>query len=100
VQLTELTPELAHEVGLTRPKGLVVWRMSRTSPAYQAGLRPGDIVDSVNGQQVDTRGQFDRTLFDAQIGTVLRLGVIREGKTIELRVPIVSESTRRPQGVA
>jgi Do/DeqQ family serine protease len=100
VQLTELTPELAREVGLTRPKGLVVWRMSRTSPAYQAGLRPGDIVDTVNGQQVDTRGQFDRTLFDAQIGSVLRLGVIRDGKSMELRVPIVSESTRRPPGVA
>jgi hypothetical protein len=31
---------------------------------------------------------------------VLRIGVIREGKSLELRVPIVSESTRRPQGVA
>jgi serine protease DegS len=100
VQLTELTPELAREVGLQKVKGLIVWRMSRTSPAYQAGLRPGDIVDSVNGTPVDSRGVFDRTLFDAQIGSVLRLGVIRDGKPLELRVPIVSESTRRPQGVA
>jgi Do/DeqQ family serine protease len=101
VQLTELTPELAREVGVSRPKGLVVWRMQRTSPAYQAGLRPGDIVDTVDGQQVDTRGQFDRMLFDAPVGTVLRLGVIREGKVMELRVPVVSDSTRRrPQGVA
>jgi serine protease DegS len=99
VQLTELTPELAREVGLSRPKGLVVWRMARSSPAYQAGLRPGDIVDSVNGQQVDSRGQFDRMLFDAQIGSVMRLGVIRDGKSMELRVPIVSDSAatrRRP----
>jgi Do/DeqQ family serine protease len=94
VQLTELTPELAREVGLSRPKGLVVWRMARSSPAYQAGLRPGDIVDSVNGTQVDSRGQFDRTLFDTQIGSVLRLGVIREGKSMELRVPVVSDSPR------
>ncbi len=100
VQLTELTPELAREVGVSRPKGLVVWRMRTTSPAYQAGLRPGDIIDTVNGQQVDSRGQFDRVLFDSQIGSVLRLGVIREGKSMELRVPIVSESTRRRQGVA
>jgi Do/DeqQ family serine protease len=100
VQLTELTPELAREVGVSRPKGLVVWRMQRSSPAYQAGLRPGDIVDTVNGQQVDSRGQFDRMLFDAQIGAVLRLGVIREGKTMELRVPVVSESTRRRQPAA
>jgi Do/DeqQ family serine protease len=100
VQLTELTPELAHEVGVSRPKGLVVWRMRTSSPAYQAGLRPGDIIDTVNGQQVDSRGQFDRLLFDAQIGSVLRLGVIRNGKSMELRVPIVSESTRRRQGVA
>jgi len=99
VQLTELTPELAHEAGLSRAKGLVVWQMQRSSPAYQAGLRPGDIVDSVNGQQVDSRGQFDRALFDAQIGSVLRLGVIRDGKPIELRVPVVSGSRRQP-GVA
>ena len=99
VQLTELTPELAREVGLQKVKGLIVWRMSRTSPAYQAGLRPGDVVDSVNGTPVSSRA-FDRTLFEAQIGSVLRMGVIREGKPLELRVPIVSESTRRPQGVA
>ena len=55
---------------------------------------------AVNGTPVDSRGAIDRTLFDAQIGSVLRLGVIREGKPLELRVPIVSESTRRPQGVA
>jgi Do/DeqQ family serine protease len=101
VQLTELTPELAREIGLSRPKGLVVWRMARSSPAYQAGLRPGDIVDSINGQQVDSRGQFDRVLFDAQIGSIMRLGVIREGKTMELRVPIVSDSPRtRPRPAA
>ncbi len=98
VQLTELTPELAHEAGLSRVKGLVVWQMKRSSPAYQAGLRPGDIIDSVNGQQVDSRGQFDRALFDAQIGSVLRLGVIRDGKPMELRVPVVSSGTARQAG--
>lgn len=95
VQTTAMTDALAREVGLRTSKGLLVWRMSRTAPAFEAGLRPGDVIESVNGQAVEEPGQLERILLEAPIGSVLRLGVIQDGKRTELRVPVVRTQTRR-----
>jgi serine protease Do len=94
VQTTAMTEALAREVGLRNSKGLLVWRMSRSSPAFEAGLRPGDVIESVNGQPVEEPGQFERILLEAPIGSVLRLGVIQDGKRAELRVPVVRTQRR------
>jgi Do/DeqQ family serine protease len=96
VQTTALTPELAHDVGVqTNTKGIVVWKMTRNTPAYQAGLRPGDVIQSVNGTAVDEQRQFELMLLSAPIGSVLQLKILREGKPMDLRVPVIKDSTRR-----
>jgi serine protease Do len=95
LQTTAMTAELAREVGLRNSKGLLVWRMTRDTPAFQAGLRPGDVIESVNGQPVDDPKQLERILLSAPIGSVLRLGVIQDGRATELRVPVVRSQSRR-----
>ena len=43
--------------------------MYRNSEAYEAGLRPGDVIVAFNGQTVDDPSQFCRLVADAKIGT-------------------------------
>jgi S1-C subfamily serine protease len=69
--------------------------MSRTSSAYEAGIRPGDIIVSFNGQRVDDPSQFVRLLADAPIGSTVKLGIIREGKRIDVPVEVVVQSRTR-----
>jgi len=47
-----LTPDLAVQIGVDRTRGIVVSRMERTSAAYQAGLRPGDVILGFNNVNV------------------------------------------------
>jgi serine protease Do len=91
--IEKLTPQLADEAGVTATKGVIISRMTRVSEAYDAGLRPGDVVLSVNGQPIDDASQFLRLIADSKPGTTAAIKVLRGNKTMEFKLPIVSTST-------
>jgi Do/DeqQ family serine protease len=96
VDVAPVTSRLAQQLGVGDTKGAVVWQMSRTSAAYEAGLRPGDVIVSFNGRPVNEPAQFVRLLADAPIGSVVTLGVLREGREMEFRVRVgPTEAGRR-----
>jgi serine protease Do len=96
--IEKLTPQLAEEVGVKGTTGALVSRMTRASEAYDAGLRPGDVIVSVNGQAIDDPSQFLRVVADSKPGTTAVVKVLRAGRTMEFRLPIVSTSTARTRG--
>ena len=88
-QYVPLSTRMAEEFGAPDTRGALVYRMSRSSPAYQNGLRPGDVVVAFNGTPVDDPGHLSRMVSDARIGSTALVTVIREGRRVELRIPIV-----------
>jgi serine protease Do len=94
-QVERLTADLAQEVGANTTRGALVSRMYRNSPAYDAGLRPGDVIVNFNQLPVDDASQFTRMVADAKIGTSAALKVLRSGRLVDLKIPIVSSSRRR-----
>lgn len=52
VEAQEITPELADSFGLPSTEGALIAGVVRGSPADAAGIRPGDILLSVNGKPV------------------------------------------------
>ena len=70
--------------------------MARASGAYEAGLQPGDVIVSVNGQAIADPSQFVRLIADSPIGSTVRVEVLREGQRSALRIPVVAEP-ERPQ---
>ena len=91
--IEKLTPQLAEEAGVTATKGVIISRMLRVSEAYDAGLRAGDVILSLNGQPIDDPSQFLRQIADSKPGTTSVVKVLRGSKTIEFKLPIVSTST-------
>ena len=63
------------------------------SEAYDAGLRPGDVIVGLNGQTIDDPSQFLRQIADAKPGTTAVVKVVRAGKILEFKLPIVSNSS-------
>ncbi len=52
VEAQEITPELAESFGLPAPDGALIAGVQRGSPADIGGVKPGDILLSVNGKSV------------------------------------------------
>ena len=100
VQTVSITPELASELRLTSVHGALIYRMSRSSAAYDAGLRPGDVIESFGGKQIDDASQFVRELADAQIGSIVTISVLRQGERFAIKVPIVKADTTRRRTAA
>ena len=63
-----------------------------TDEAYAAGLRPGDVIVTFNGTTLEDQSHFVRLLADAKIGSTVTLGVVREGKSMSVKVPIVKST--------
>ena len=93
--IEKLTPQLAVEYGAPNTNGAIVSKMTRVSEAYDGGIRPGDVIVGLNGQPIDDASQFLRLISDAKPGTTALIKVLRNGKAIEFKLPIVSTSTAR-----
>jgi serine protease Do len=96
--IEKLTPQLAEEAGVTATKGVIISRMARVSEAYDAGLRIGDLILTMNGQAIDDPSQFLRLVADSKPGTTAVVKVLRASRTLEFKLPIVSTSTARTRG--
>jgi len=90
-----LTPDLAVQIGVDRTRGIVVSRMERTSAAYQAGLRPGDVILAFNSVTLDDGGQLQRLISDARVGSIVTLHVQRGNRTVAIEVPVTQAVNRR-----
>ncbi|HVB37585.1 MAG TPA: trypsin-like peptidase domain-containing protein, partial [Vicinamibacterales bacterium] len=96
VQTTALTAALAGQLGLSDTTGALVTRMSRDSAAFRAGIRPGDVIVSFNGQPVNEPSDLLRHVSDAKAGATARIGLLRDGRREALTVSI-EQGGRRAQ---
>ena len=71
-----------------RQPGVPVQRVADGSPGAGAGLKPGDVIDRVNGQPVHNVLDWEKALLDLGVGDTLRVTVHRDGAPQD--VPIVA----------
>jgi serine protease Do len=93
LRVERLTDDLAREFGAPNTNGAVISRMVRDSEAYNAGLRPGDVIVEFNRQKVDDPSQFFRMVADAKVGSTATMRVLRGGRPMDVKLAIVSSST-------
>jgi Do/DeqQ family serine protease len=94
IRMTTLTPELRKQVnsdpeaGITvrEDSGVLVYRVMRGSPAAQAGLQPGDVIQKINGQPVKTADGVQQAVAQSSVGGSLQVEFKRNGQTMMLAV--------------
>ncbi|MCX8063579.1 MAG: trypsin-like peptidase domain-containing protein [Candidatus Hydrogenedentes bacterium] len=78
--LDSLDPRLLRELGITISQGVFVTRILKESPAYRAGLRPGDVIIEINKQPVEDPLDVDFINWDLFVGDSVTMKFFRDGK--------------------
>ncbi|MET0439903.1 MAG: S1C family serine protease [Devosia sp.] len=70
-----------------RNNGVVVMNVSDGGPAEQAGLKSGDVISELDGEEVEGLGDFYRKLWSkSPAGSEFALRIVRSGRESWLRV--------------
>ena len=82
--LQGVTADIAEGLGLERPQGVLVTDIMPDGPAEAAGLRIGDLILSVNGNDVESPDAFGYRFATATLGDTVTLEIVRQGKAMTL----------------
>jgi serine protease Do len=81
VQVDELTPDIRQQLGLSSDvKGVVITGVPDGSPAADAGLERGDVIEQINRQPVNSISDYRRLIGQAEKENLVLL-VNRGGNT-------------------
>ena len=89
-QLSHLEmPALGIKMGLVRQaKGVPVEMVEPRSPAAAAGVRPGDLILTLDRSVIRSSNELLQVLAKKQAGDVVKLGVLRDDKNLEFQVTL------------
>jgi serine protease Do len=89
VAIQEVDQKLATTFGLGTPHGALISAVEPQSPSERAGLKPGDVITSVNGHNIGE--SFDLPIIISEIppGSEAHLGIWRDHKNSEMDVKTV-----------
>lgn len=100
ITLQAMTPDMAEYWGLSERSGIIVNSVIEGSPADAAGLAVGDVVVRLDGEPIPVTREDHVPIFveqvgSAGVGTKLDLGIVRDGKTLELTVVLAGAPKSR-----
>jgi S1-C subfamily serine protease len=88
VEPTDLTPEIAAQLGTSRDSGVVVLDVQPGAPAAKAGIQPGDLIVALDGKAVNTVEDFLAALRQHQPGDTVSATIVRGNTQQDKRVTL------------
>jgi len=85
VSTMQLTKQLADYFGIASGKGVLVTSVTDDGPAAKAGVRAGDVITAIDGEEVDSSGDISRVINSKKEGDV-SLTIIRNKSQQTIRV--------------
>jgi serine protease Do len=82
----DVTPEIADSLGVGAKQGALVADVTAGGPSSQAGLKPGDLIEKIDGHEVSSASDLTRTVALARAGDAVHLQVMRGGAVREVDV--------------
>jgi PAS domain S-box-containing protein len=81
---------------LDSPSGLRAWTVSPGGPADKAGIRPGDLLQSVDSKPVKRAADVARVVFEAGVWSQLSYDLVRNGSAFETELVVIPQSHSNP----
>lgn len=95
VAIQDLTAELADYYGLQDKKGALITEVFEEDPADIAGIKPRDIIVSVDGVSIDNPRTLTKIIADIRVGEITQITVLRNGEPKTFSVEIAKRQNKR-----
>jgi S1-C subfamily serine protease len=112
---TDITPEIAHALGLKEARGFLVTDVTSNSPADKSGIKGGYKISSINGRQIPLGGdvilaidnktirKIDDILTylerEKKVGDAVYLTIFRDGKQQEINLTLAARPVSDQQAI-
>ncbi|MGH8233868.1 MAG: Do family serine endopeptidase [Rhodanobacteraceae bacterium] len=94
VDAQDLSARVAAALGIKATRGALITDVMPGSPAATAGLKPGDLVTSVNGKPVNDAQDLRNAQGLATLGSTMALGVDRGGRRLRIDAKLTAMSSQ------
>ncbi len=91
--------EIGRALGLPTPRGMIIKAMHALSPAWEAGLKIGDVILSIDGHDIDNPQGLRYRMVTSALGVNIPIIFFREGKISETTMQVVMPPEDPPRDV-
>lgn len=86
VSIQDVTTEIALALGRKEAKGALIAEVLEGTPAAEAGFESGDVVISLNGDEIENARDLTRSVAALQPGEKVNVRILRDGKERKIAV--------------
>ncbi len=94
IQMATITPDLKQKlnddpnspVSVQEDKGIIVLKVIPDSPAAKAGLKAGDVIMKIGGQEAASAEAIQQSVEESKVGGDLAIELRRQGQTVDLSI--------------
>ncbi len=79
----DVDPQIASYLRLRSPRGFLVTEVVKSLPAEREGIKPGDVILSINEVAIEDKEDYIRYLLNTTSESKLKIRLYREGKFYE-----------------
>jgi S1-C subfamily serine protease len=90
----ELTPQIADRLGIKQGAGVLVLAVDENGPAGRAGIRPGDVLESMEGVQLNAPEKLLAELRNRNPGDTVGFKVKRGDQSLDLKADLIDRPTQ------
>lgn len=88
ISISQLSDDLADSLGLPKNRGEFVQSVEPGKNADRAGIKAGDVIVRINGQDVTPDNTLSYIVSGLSVGTTIPIDLIRNGKAMTVRAQV------------
>jgi Do/DeqQ family serine protease len=81
INVQAITSEMASTLGLQIPQGVLIKSLHPASPVLKTGIQQGDVITTINRQNISTPEEFTYQLQITPLGQAITLTILRNSQT-------------------